>query len=86
MRLEFGYGPGVQIVEVPDQNIMDVLYANQMEHSLHGEAAVRYALAHPIGAPRLRKLAKPGQKIAIIASDISRPVPSYEILLPSWMS
>lgn len=80
MRLEFGYGPGIQIVEVPDQNIMDVLYANQMEHPLHGEAAVRYALAHPIGAPRLRELAKPGQKIAIIASDISRPVPSYEIL------
>ena len=41
---------------------------------------MRYALAHPIVAEPLRKLAKPGQKIAIIASDVSRPVPSYELL------
>ena len=80
MRLEFGYGTGVQIVDVPDKNVMDVLYANPMEHERRGEDAVRYALLHPIGAPRLCKLAKPGQKVAIIASDISRPVPSYEIL------
>ena len=51
-----------------------------MPHERTGPDAVQDALAHPIGAPRLRALAKPGQKIAIIASDISRPVPSYEIL------
>lgn len=54
--------------------------ANEIPHERGGEAAVRYALAHPIGAKPLRELVKPGQKIAIIASDISRPVPSYEIL------
>ena len=51
-----------------------------MRHEKVGPDAVWDALVHPIGAPRLRALAKPGQKIAIIASDISRPVPSYEIL------
>ena len=80
MKLEFGYGSGVQRVELPEKNVMGVLTANPIEHALHGAGAVRYALAHPIGAPRLRELAKPGQKIAIVASDISRPVPSYEIL------
>ena len=80
MKLEFGYGTGVQIVDVPDKNLMGVLQANPMQHERRGEDAVRYALAHPIGAPRLRELARPGQKTAIVASDISRPVPSYEIL------
>ncbi len=80
MKLDFGYGTGVQTVEIPDKNLLGVLTANDIQHELGGEAAVRYALQNPIGAKRLRELAKPGQKIAIIASDISRPVPSYEIL------
>lgn len=80
MKLEFGYGTGVQTVQVPEKNLMGVLTANEMQHERRGEDAVRHALAHPIGAELLHTLAKPGQKIAIIASDISRPVPSSEIL------
>ena len=80
MKLEFGYGTGVQTVQVPGKNLMGVLTANEMQHERRGEDAVRHALAHPIGAELLHTLAKPGQKIAIIASDISRPVPSSEIL------
>ena len=76
MRLDFGYGTGIQTVEIPDENLLGVLTANEIPHERGGEAAVRYALAHPIGAKPLRELVKPGQKIAIIASDISRPVPS----------
>ena len=80
MELEFGYGSGTQIVQLPEKNLIGLLQSNPMEHLHHGADAVRYALDHPIGAPRLRELPKPGQRIAIIASDISRPVPSYEIL------
>lgn len=80
MQLEFGYGTGTQTVSLPDKNVVDVLLANPMTHEHLGADAVRCALEHPIGAPRLRELAKPGQKIAIVASDISRPVPSWDIL------
>lgn len=80
MRLDLGYGSGVQTVEIPDANLAGVLMANELEHERRGADAVRYAVEHPIGAPRLRELAKPGQKIAIITSDISRPLPSYELL------
>ena len=80
MKLEFGYGPGVQVVDVPDHCLLGVLEANQISHNHRGEEAVRYALAHPIGAPALRELPKPDQKIAIITSDISRPCPTYAIL------
>ncbi len=80
MKLEFGYGKGVQIVDIPDKNLMDVLVANELEHERRGADAVDYALANPIGTPKLGALVKPGQKIAIITSDISRPLPSYDVL------
>lgn len=80
MRINFGYGTQEQTVTVPDEQLLAVLTANEMEHTRTGPDAVRYALDNPIGALRLRTLVRPGQKIAIIASDISRPVPSFEIL------
>ncbi len=80
MQVVFGYGTREEVVTVPDGRLLGVLTANEMTHARTGREAVRYALRHPIGAPELRALVRPGQRIAIIASDISRPVPSYEIL------
>ena len=48
MKLEFGYGSGVQTVEVPEENLLAVLESNPKEHLRRGEEAVRYALANPI--------------------------------------
>ena len=80
MKLEFGYGNGVQTVEVPQRNLLAVLESNPMTHERAGEDAVRYAMDNPIGTPRLYKIVKPGQKVAIVTSDISRPLPTWEIL------
>ena len=80
MKLEFGYGKGVQTVQVADKNLLKVLRANPMEHERTGEAAVRHALENPIGCEKLCKLVKPGQKVAIVTSDISRPLPTWAIL------
>ena len=80
MKLEFGYGSGVQTVEVSERNLLAVLESNPKEHLRRGEEAVRYALANPIGAPLLRNIVKAGKKIAIVTSDISRPLPSYDVL------
>ena len=80
MKLAFGYGHGQQTVQIPDKNVLEVLTANEMAHGRTGVEAVEHALDNPIGALPLGQLVKPGQKIAIIASDISRPVPSYQIL------
>jgi len=82
MRIEFGYGSGVQSVEVPEKNLIGILEANPVAHAHRGTEAVSIALAKPIGAPLLREKAKPGQKIAIVVSDISRPVPTAELLPP----
>lgn len=80
MVLEFGYGNGIQKVEVPDRNLLAILSANPMAHPLQGKAAVIHALENPIGAPKLRTLPKPGQKVVIVTSDISRPMPTWDVL------
>ena len=53
MKLEFGFGEGVQAVEVPDRNLLGVLMANEVPKGLTNEAEVARALAHPIGTLRL---------------------------------
>ncbi len=80
MILEFGYGNGVQTVDVPDKNLLDVLVSNPMKHERTGADAVRFALENPIGSRKLRDLARPGQKVVIITSDISRPLPSFDVI------
>lgn len=41
---------------------------------------IKRALETPIGSPRLKNILKPGEKIAIITSDITRPMPSKLVL------
>ena len=80
MELEIGFGSGTQKLTVPDEYVMDVLHANSVETGLTGQEEVRRALAAPIGTPRLREIVKPGEKIAVITSDITRPMPTYKVM------
>lgn len=82
MKLEVGYGSGTQSFEVPDQNLLGVLAPNEAEAGLTGEAAVKAAIASPIGTPPLGDIVRPGEKIVLITSDITRPLPSYIVLPP----
>ena len=45
-----------------------------------GDAGIRKAFAEPIGAPRLREVAKGRRDAAILIDDLTRPTPSYRIL------
>ena len=82
MKIEVGYGNTVQTVEVPDRNLLQILRANPAPDQAGpgGEEAVRQALAHPIGSPGLDEIIHPGEKIVIITSDISRPMPTWDVM------
>ncbi|MGM9521484.1 MAG: nickel-dependent lactate racemase [Oscillospiraceae bacterium] len=82
MELELGFGTGVQKVSIPDKNLACVLVPNEVKKELTGEAEVRRALSEPIGTPRLRDIVMPGEKIAIVTSDITRPMPTYTVMPP----
>ena len=80
MKLRFGCGTGFQEVDVPDKNLIGELHANDVPTELTGEAEVERALREPIGSPRLRDIVHPGEKIAIITSDVTRPMPTYKVM------
>ena len=80
MQLEFGFGTGVQTVDVPERNLMGILRANQITPPESEEGELRRALLEPVGTPRLSQIVKPGKKIAIITSDITRPMPTYKVM------
>ena len=80
MEIELGFGSGVQKVSVPDKNLLAVLLPNDVERELTGEDEVRRALREPIGTPRLRDIVRPGEKIAIVTSDVTRPMPTYKVM------
>lgn len=80
MELTFGFGTGTQTVTVPDKNLMGVLRANAVDAPESEAGEVRRALENPIGAEPLRNRQLEGKKIAVITSDITRPMPTYRVM------
>jgi lactate racemase len=70
------YGKGAQILEVPDDRLSAVLTPRHAATGGDQSAIVQTTLEHPIATPRLCELAKNKQKILVITSDHTRPVPS----------
>ena len=82
MKCELGYGKGSVTFEIPDKNFMGELLPNDMTYVRTGVEEVLYALKNPIGTARLSEIVKPGEKVVIITSDITRPMPSHIVLPP----
>jgi len=47
--------------------------------------ALNEALAHPVGSPPLRELARPGQRVCIVFTDITRASPDH-LLVPALLN
>ncbi len=80
MNFTYGYGKGSRSFDMPEQNLLGEVTQNKMQAAETGSDAVRKALEHPIGTARLREVVHPGESVAIITSDITRPCPSHLII------
>ncbi len=80
MKFEFKYGKGHVEFEIEEKNYMGSLLPNEIEFERKGEKEVVRALENPIGTKRLKDIVKPGEKIVIVTSDITRPMPSAVVL------
>lgn len=80
MELCFRMGTGEQLVRVPDENVLGVLHANPVEPPASEEAELLRALREPIGAKPLRELIHPGETVAIVTSDLTRPMPTHKVM------
>ena len=77
MRVAFGFGKTTMEVDVGTE-LLGVIQAKPLPPAT-GDL-IQKALAAPIGSPPLEELVKPGARVAIITSDITRPFPSQRVL------
>lgn len=80
--LSLPFGHSELNVQVPKSNLVGVFMPQEGIVEVDEAALVGEALARPIGSPRLRELARLGQKVAIITGDLTRPCPSERMLPP----
>ena len=80
MNIQIPFGRESRTLTVPDQNLKQVLNPNEIKEGLLGSAEVLRGIESPINSKRLKDLVTPGQKVVIVTSDITRPMPSYKVL------
>ena len=65
---------------MPEKNLAGIIMPNELAGVPDEQAEIRRALDNPVGSPKLRDQVKAGMKVAVIISDVTRPVPSYKFL------
>jgi len=88
MRIELSYGRTGLPVSLPDDLDVRVIKKPAMPVIAEPEQAVRRALAKPVGAPPIDRLAKGKRSACILICDVTRPVPNglfLEILIRELM-
>ena len=66
------YGKGEVDFDIPEDHLLYVLQGRNLEPPKDLASTYRQALDHPIDAPPLSQVVKPGDRVAITVSDITR--------------
>ena len=76
------YGKEKLTLKVEEEHLGGVLVSKIHEYKAGkiGSKLVQDALENPIGTPRLKDMAEGKNKIVVISSDHTRPVPSHIIM------
>ncbi len=78
------YGKGTVAFSLPEEQVLGEIIGRPSA-AVDFEAAYRDALDHPIDAPPLRELVRPGERVAIAVSDITRVWQRNDLSLPILM-
>ena len=80
VKVELGFGKQTKTLLVPGGNIGKIMHANKVEVLFSEAELIENALNSPIGASPIGSTLKKGEKVVIVTSDITRPMPSYKVL------
>lgn len=80
MRIRLAYGKEGLWVEIPDDLEVEVIEPRFIPGLPDEEGAIRKALREPIASPPLRELVRPSDSVAIVFSDITRPMPNRKVI------
>jgi len=79
---KLAYGKEILSFEVPSAVKIQEIEAKVSQPIMDIEEAVRQAVAHPLGTAPLIEVVKPGDKVVIVVSDITRLWVRADVLLP----
>ncbi|NQT66566.1 MAG: nickel-dependent lactate racemase [Actinobacteria bacterium] len=80
MRIKIPYGRGEISLNILDKNILDIVSGEIGSSKLNEDRVIKKALRSPIESKKLSEIAMNRKSACIIASDITRPCPSYKFL------
>jgi len=81
VQIQLKYGNSSFALELADSIHTDVLRTGRASPEYDQATLIKNALAHPMASPPLAELVSPGQRVAVVTSDVTRPCPSA-LLLP----
>jgi len=76
MHIEMPYGKGVLPLDVPDKNLLDVVVPKEFIQPRQPELMIKEALQDPLGTDQLSEAVGPGETVAIVIDDYTRPCPT----------
>jgi len=80
MKIKIPYGKDSIEINIPDKNVQDIISVEPGNQDLNENKTIARALETPINSDRLSGLARGKKSASIVASDITRPCPSYKFL------
>jgi len=78
MRIKLAYGSDGLVVDLPDS--ADVIYPHHVAGLSDEPGAIRQALRNPLGSAPLRDRVPTEGTIAVVFSDLTRPMPNRRVL------
>ena len=80
MRVEIPFGKEKVELNIPDKNILDIISGESVSFGPDEDKIIKQALENPVKSRELSEMARGRKSACIIASDITRPCPSYKFL------
>ncbi|HAK44354.1 MAG TPA: nickel-dependent lactate racemase [Spirochaeta sp.] len=80
MNINLGYGESKLGVSIADDNIGEILKVNKIQSEYDEQTLIEFAIMSPVDSSSISRKFIKGDKVVIITSDITRPMPSYKIL------
>ncbi|MBQ6583492.1 MAG: nickel-dependent lactate racemase [Mogibacterium sp.] len=80
MRIELRKGTQTESVEIRDECLTGILEPEELVLDKGERELVEEALDHPIGTGRIEEIVQPGDTVAILTSDPTRPMPTGKVL------
>jgi nickel-dependent lactate racemase len=82
MQIRLAYGRTGLPIELPDDAPVTIIEPESVPGLPDEQEALANALRSPLGTPPLRALVTPGDTVAVVFSDLTRPMPNDRVLPP----